>query len=132
MAQIKETILTVREAAEYLRIHPITLYRLLEKNKVSGVFKIGNQWRVGREVIETWKINTRLRKYENIQRKKVEKLMQEVVRCLEKFYDLYHKTTRFYIEDRYSLGPSIMDSGEEIETVLEEVRSFVKEIRGES
>lgn len=133
MTQMKETVLTVKEAAEYLRIHPITLYRLLEKNKVSGVFKIGNQWRFKKEVMETWKISTRQRKYENIQRKrkKVEKLMQEVVRCLEKFYGLCDETTRFSIEDRYSSDFSIIDSREEIGTVLEEVRNFVKEIKGE-
>ena len=131
MTQTKETVLTVKEAAEYLRIHPITLYRLLKKNRVSGVFKIGNQWRFRKKVIETWKINGRERKDENIQRKKVEKLMQEVLRCLEKFYDFCDGTAGFYIEDKYSLGSSIMDSREEIETVLEEVRSFVKEIRGE-
>lgn len=133
MTRIKETVLTVKEAAEYLRIHPITLYRLLEKNRVSGVFKIGNQWRFKKEVIETWKINVRQRKYGTIERKrkKVEKLMQEVMRCLEKFYDLCDETTRFSIEDRYSSDFSIMDSREEIGTVLEEVRNFVKEIKGE-
>lgn len=133
MTRTKETVLTVKEAAEYLRIHPITLYRLLEKNRVSGVFKIGNQWRVRREAVETWRINRRERKYEDIQRKKVEKLMQEVLKCLEKFYDFCDETAGFYIEDvedKYSLGSSIMDSREEIETVLEEVRNFVKEIRG--
>ena len=52
MPNSNETILTVREAAEYLRIHPITLYRLLEKDKVPGAFKIGNQWRLKKETIE--------------------------------------------------------------------------------
>jgi len=55
MPDAKETILTVREAAKYLRIHPITLYRLLEKDKVPGAFKIGNQWRLKKERIESQK-----------------------------------------------------------------------------
>ena len=55
MANTNETILTVKEAAEYLRIHPITLYRLLEKDRVPGAFKIGNQWRLKKETIESQK-----------------------------------------------------------------------------
>ena len=55
MPNSNETILTVKEAAEYLRIHPITLYRLLEKDKVPGAFKIGNQWRLKKETIESQK-----------------------------------------------------------------------------
>jgi len=55
MANTNETILTVKEVAEYLRIHPITLYRLLEKDKVPGAFKIGNQWRLKKETIESQK-----------------------------------------------------------------------------
>lgn len=55
MPDTNETILTVKEAAEYLRIHPITLYRLLERDRVPGAFKIGSQWRLKKETIESQK-----------------------------------------------------------------------------
>ena len=41
-------LLNVRELAELLRIHRITLYRVLKKSGIQGV-KIGRQWRFRRE-----------------------------------------------------------------------------------
>lgn len=39
--------LTVREFAKYVRIHHMTLYKWLKKNRngVPGAFKVGGQWR---------------------------------------------------------------------------------------
>jgi len=46
-------VLTLEEAAEYLKIAKPTLYRLLEDGKIPA-FKVGSQWRFTRELIEKW------------------------------------------------------------------------------
>lgn len=38
-------LLTVKEVAEYLRVHPRTAYRLITGGSI-GAIKIGSQWRV--------------------------------------------------------------------------------------
>ena len=38
-------MLTCDEAAEYLRLHPRTVCRLLQQGKLPGV-KVGRQWRI--------------------------------------------------------------------------------------
>jgi excisionase family DNA binding protein len=47
------TVLTLEEAAEFLKVHPSTIYRLLRKHKIPA-FKIGSDWRFNRESIEKW------------------------------------------------------------------------------
>ena len=47
----RREIMTLREASEYLRIHPITLYRLRKEKKVKS-FKVGGQYRFMREHLE--------------------------------------------------------------------------------
>ncbi len=46
-------VLTLGEAAQYLKIAKPTLYRLLEDGKIPA-FKVGNQWRFTRELIDKW------------------------------------------------------------------------------
>jgi len=46
-------VLTVRELAGYLRIHQVTVYRLLREQKLPA-FRIGSDWRFNREEIERW------------------------------------------------------------------------------
>ena len=46
-------VLTLEEAAKYLKIAKPTLYRLLEDGKIPA-FKVGNQWRFTRELIDKW------------------------------------------------------------------------------
>jgi excisionase family DNA binding protein len=48
-------VLTVREVAEYLRVHQTTIYRLLKEQKLPA-FRVGSDWRFNREVIERWTI----------------------------------------------------------------------------
>jgi excisionase family DNA binding protein len=48
-------VLTVREVAEYLRVHQTTIYRLLKEQKLPA-FRVGSDWRFNREVIERWMI----------------------------------------------------------------------------
>lgn len=46
MPDVPRKIATVAEAAKLLRVHRITLYRMLKAGKVPGAFKIGRVWRV--------------------------------------------------------------------------------------
>ena len=41
---MRENLLTVREAASYLRISARTVYRLIESGQI-GAVRIGKQWR---------------------------------------------------------------------------------------
>jgi excisionase family DNA binding protein len=49
-----DAILTVQNVAEYLRLHPSTIYRLV-KTKQLPAFKIGGDWRFNRESIDRWR-----------------------------------------------------------------------------
>jgi len=46
-------ILTLEETATYLRLNEQTTYRLLRAGKLPGI-KIGHQWRIVREELETF------------------------------------------------------------------------------
>ncbi|HJU29670.1 MAG TPA: helix-turn-helix domain-containing protein [Candidatus Binataceae bacterium] len=46
-------ILTIDELAEYLRVHPTTIYRLLRQGRLPG-FRVGDNWRFRRNLIEQW------------------------------------------------------------------------------
>jgi excisionase family DNA binding protein len=48
------TILTVRELAVYLRVHPTTVYRLLRTNQIPG-FRVGSDWRFDMSMIDRWR-----------------------------------------------------------------------------
>jgi excisionase family DNA binding protein len=47
------TVLTLEEVAEFLRVHPSTVYRLLRKARIPA-FKMGSDWRFNQESIEKW------------------------------------------------------------------------------
>jgi excisionase family DNA binding protein len=47
------TVLTLEEAAEFLKVHPSTIYRLL-KSRMIPAFKIGSDWRFNQESIQRW------------------------------------------------------------------------------
>jgi excisionase family DNA binding protein len=46
-------VMTVKELAEYLRVHPSTVYKLLHRRELPG-FRIGTDWRFHREAIDQW------------------------------------------------------------------------------
>lgn len=54
-------ILTLKECAEYLKVSSSTLYRLVRDEGISGVIKIGNQWRFNKELIDEWWAKSRKR-----------------------------------------------------------------------
>lgn len=49
-----EKVLTVTEVAEYLHVHPSTIYRLLRKREIPA-FRVGSDWRFNRESIDDWR-----------------------------------------------------------------------------
>jgi excisionase family DNA binding protein len=48
-----EDVLTPREAAEYLKVHVRTIYRLVKNSEIPGR-KVGGSWRFKREDLEEW------------------------------------------------------------------------------
>ena len=48
------SVLTVQNVADYLHVHPSTIYRLL-KNKLLPAVKVGRDWRFDREEIDSWR-----------------------------------------------------------------------------
>jgi len=52
-------IMTLDEVADYLRVHPSTVYRMA-KNQTLPAFKIGSDWRFNRESIDTWRVQEEL------------------------------------------------------------------------
>jgi len=49
-----ENVLTLDEVADYLRVHPSTVYRLLKKHQIPA-FKVGSDWRFNLESIDQWR-----------------------------------------------------------------------------
>lgn len=46
-------ILTTKEVADYLKLHPLTVHRYAREGKIPA-FKIGTDWRFHRKYIERW------------------------------------------------------------------------------
>jgi excisionase family DNA binding protein len=49
-------VMTVREVAAYLSVHPSTIYRLLRHNQLPA-FHIGSDWRFNIEEIDRWRLH---------------------------------------------------------------------------
>jgi len=54
-ARPPRTILTVKEAADYLKVHPSTMYRLLNQRRVPA-FKVGSDWRLILKELDRWRL----------------------------------------------------------------------------
>lgn len=48
-------VMTVHEVAQFLRVHPSTIYRLLKAGKIPA-FKVGSDWRFNLEQIDKWRL----------------------------------------------------------------------------
>ncbi|MEW6170765.1 MAG: helix-turn-helix domain-containing protein [Candidatus Omnitrophota bacterium] len=46
-------ILTAKELAEYLNIHPFTVHKFAREGKIPA-FKIGTDWRFHKKLIDKW------------------------------------------------------------------------------
>ncbi len=49
----EKEILTAKEVAEYLSIHPFTVHRYAREGKIPA-FKIGSDWRFHKKFIDRW------------------------------------------------------------------------------
>jgi excisionase family DNA binding protein len=49
----RSRIMTVRELADYLSVHPTTIYRQLRLGQLPA-FKVGSDWRFNVEAIDRW------------------------------------------------------------------------------
>jgi excisionase family DNA binding protein len=49
----QETLMTLQEIADYLRVTRSTLHRMLKRNQIPA-FRIGRHWRFNLEVINKW------------------------------------------------------------------------------
>ena len=54
MAGMNQQVLTVKEVADYLRLHTSTVYKLLKRGNLPA-FRVGSDWRFNREAIERWR-----------------------------------------------------------------------------
>ena len=50
---IREQLLSVAQVAEYLNVDKFTIYRLVADGQIPA-FKVGNQWRFKKKLIEGW------------------------------------------------------------------------------
>ena len=48
-----EALMTTKEAAEYLRLNYMTVYKLAQRGKIPAT-KVGGSWRVKREILDQW------------------------------------------------------------------------------
>jgi excisionase family DNA binding protein len=51
-------VMRVKELAEYLKVHPSTIYRLVKGNAIPA-FRIGSDWRFNLEEIDKWRLGSR-------------------------------------------------------------------------
>jgi excisionase family DNA binding protein len=58
-----EKLLTLEQVADYLNVDKFTVYRLLAAKELPA-FKVGNQWRFKRKLLENW-----LKQNSNVKRK---------------------------------------------------------------
>ena len=54
-------LMTIKEVANYLGIHAITVYRLIKKTDIPTL-KLGGQWRFKKDVLDNWLLKGMLKK----------------------------------------------------------------------
>jgi excisionase family DNA binding protein len=63
---MQENLLTTEQVARYLKVDKFTIYRLVTQKKIPA-FKLGNQWRFKRAMIDVWLVqnsNVRLERFD--------------------------------------------------------------------
>ena len=50
---MNENLFTVKELADYLKVNPVTVYRMVRKGGIPA-FKVGKEWRFKGESIDSW------------------------------------------------------------------------------
>ena len=54
MTQNSEPVLTVKEVAQRLRVSQATVLRLIDDGELTGVFRVGNQWRIPQSALDEY------------------------------------------------------------------------------
>lgn len=52
-SQPMPNLMTLDELADYLRVHPSSIYRRMKDSNLPG-FKLGSDWRFSKESIDRW------------------------------------------------------------------------------
>ncbi|MCP4652287.1 MAG: helix-turn-helix domain-containing protein [Candidatus Omnitrophica bacterium] len=72
MSQYKRLqIMSASEAAKYLGVHTITIYRLIQDTDIPA-FKLKGQWRFKRDLLEHW-VEKRIKRRQQLKRKNRQK-----------------------------------------------------------
>jgi excisionase family DNA binding protein len=50
---MQEKLLTIAQVASYLKIDKFTVYRLVTQKRIPA-FKVGNQWRFKKKLLDDW------------------------------------------------------------------------------
>jgi excisionase family DNA binding protein len=50
---MQENLLTTAQVADYLKVDKFTVYRLVTQKNIPA-FKVGNQWRFSKDMIDAW------------------------------------------------------------------------------
>jgi excisionase family DNA binding protein len=50
---MQENLMTTAQLADYLKVDKFTVYRLVTQKNIPA-FKVGNQWRFKRQIIDDW------------------------------------------------------------------------------
>jgi excisionase family DNA binding protein len=53
---MRDRVMTVREVAQYLNIHSMTLYKLVREGRIPA-FKVGGQWRFRKKDLDSWVVS---------------------------------------------------------------------------
>ena len=61
---MQENLLTTAQVADYLKVDKFTVYRLVTQKNIPA-FKVGNQWRFNKEMIDAWLLKNSNLSYTN-------------------------------------------------------------------
>lgn len=53
---MSDSLLDIKQTAEYLRINKMTVYKLAQQNRIPA-FKVASEWRFKKELIDQWLLN---------------------------------------------------------------------------
>jgi len=64
---MESPLMTVQEAAKYLKVSPDTIYVLVRSQSFPGI-KVGNSWRILHKELDDWLLHQYRDKPENLER----------------------------------------------------------------
>jgi len=50
---MQEELMTIKDVADFLKVKPVTIYKLVHERKLPGV-KISKAWRFKKDMLEKW------------------------------------------------------------------------------